>query len=373
MLNKGEVNKMFKSRRKQTQQHEQPIPYGAVGIADYRTGIPGRLWWKPEGSLHMIIAGQTGAGKSNIMNLLIDGATRYNGQHRNIEIVGIDAKRGKELLPWDDIGRLSRLAITPEEALIVLREEVEYMYERDRITSSRFSMIDGMRVRNKDWSAEDGPFRYIIIDELAAVIALKNDISKECLELLSILLAQSRSAGITVVMATQYPHSEIVPTTLRNNIPIRVCGKLESAKSIEVVMGGLAEQCSFDLLEACGPGWAYVSGFPSIGGGARFVQFPYFDKMDIPKLGQKYRNPFADKAANDLEKLEKIRLSKEEEQAALDEKEAEEKAMTTVMNAARKKKAEAEYKARLEAEAAAAEAAEQLEEDSEGDSEIKAA
>jgi hypothetical protein len=102
---------------------------------------------------HAIFGGTTGAGKSGGLNVLMGNLTAC----RDVVIWAIDLKKGMELQPWASC--IGRLATTPEEATLLLRDAVAIMQTRAAWLASH-----GRRT----WEpAPEWPALVIIIDEYA--------------------------------------------------------------------------------------------------------------------------------------------------------------------------------------------------------------
>ena len=115
---------------------------------------------------HMSVGGETGSGKSGLINSLLGAVAELP----NVAICGVDLKL-VELWPWRD--RLTVLATTPDEAdrlLVDLRNLI-----RDR---ARFLQANGHR----KWEDRFGPWLLAAFDELAELQALDADTLADAVE-----------------------------------------------------------------------------------------------------------------------------------------------------------------------------------------------
>ena len=113
---------------------------------------------------HILIGGETGGGKSGVVNAILWVLAAMPG----VAICGIDLKL-VELWPWRD--RLTSLATTPEEAdrlLVQLRNLI-----RQRMLIMRSLGV-------KRWPIDIGPWVVVLVDELAELHALDADHPRRC-------------------------------------------------------------------------------------------------------------------------------------------------------------------------------------------------
>ena len=82
----------------------------------------------------------------------------------------------------------------------------------------------------------------VIVDELAELMDKTgvDDEKKEKLTKiegsLSTLARLSRATGINLILGVQRPDAKVVPGQIKNNVPVRICGKFADAKASEIVL-----------------------------------------------------------------------------------------------------------------------------------------
>lgn len=162
---------------------------------------------------HFLIGGSTGSGKSFAATNLFLGLGRLD----NVVMYGIDAKGGIELAAWRP--RFSSIAETREQALTMLKSVFDEMMRRNR----RLKPQGKLKVDPNDPKT---PIIFVAIDEAAELLdGAKNKDEKEVQdELYSYLVSIAqlgRSAGIVLLVMTQSPYSNIIKSTLRNNLTVR--------------------------------------------------------------------------------------------------------------------------------------------------------
>jgi S-DNA-T family DNA segregation ATPase FtsK/SpoIIIE len=165
---------------------------------------------------HLLIAGQTGSGKSVMINTLLTSLL-YKNSPSDLKLILVDPKQ-VELKPYDDIPHLLTPVITePEKCISALKWAVVEM-ER------RYKGLADMHKRNiNEYNAvkkEAGmPYIIIVIDELAELMMM----AARDVESLVVRIAQkSRAVGIHLVLATQRPSVDVITGLIKANIPARV-------------------------------------------------------------------------------------------------------------------------------------------------------
>ena len=185
----------------------------AVGRDIAGTAVVGELEKMP----HLMIAGQTGSGKSVMINALLMSLF-YRNTPADMKLILVDPKQ-VELTPYNDIPYLLTPVITaPEKCISALKWAVGEMERRySLLAESGQRNIEGYNKLNK----EDGnmPYIIIVIDELADLMML----AARDVEALIVRLAQkARAVGIHLVLATQRPSVDVITGLIKANIPARI-------------------------------------------------------------------------------------------------------------------------------------------------------
>lgn len=175
---------------------------------------------------HLLIAGQTGSGKSVMINSLITSLL-YKNSPADVKFIMVDPKQ-VELSLYKDIPHLLTPVIhEPEKCISALKWAVSEM-ERRLKTFSEHSKRDiaGYNSLNDE---ESMPYIVIVIDELADLMMM----AARDVEALIVRIAQkARAAGIHLVLATQSPRADVITGLIKANVPARiaftVAGQIES-------------------------------------------------------------------------------------------------------------------------------------------------
>ncbi len=215
---------------KQWKSTHEALPF-AVGKDISGEAVVGELNKMP----HLLVAGQTGSGKSVMINTLLTSLL-YRNSPSELKLILVDPKQ-VEMAPYEDIPHLLTPIITePEKTVSALKWAVNEM-ER------RYKQMAELKIKNiKDYNAkiksgghkiavadedgnvqqhEDGamPYIVIVIDEMADLMM----VAKRDVEALIVRIAQkARAVGIHLVLATQRPSVDVITGLIKANVPARI-------------------------------------------------------------------------------------------------------------------------------------------------------
>jgi len=165
---------------------------------------------------HLLVAGQTGSGKSVMINDILTSLL-YRNSPADLKLILVDPKQ-VELKPYDDIPHLLTPVLTdPEKCISALKWAVAEM-ER------RYKALAEERKRNiaeyNNLKKEEGmPYIVIVIDELADLMMM----AARDVEALIVRIAQkARAVGIHLVLATQRPSVDVITGLIKANVPARI-------------------------------------------------------------------------------------------------------------------------------------------------------
>src|SRR3989344_2628541 len=165
---------------------------------------------------HLLIAGQTGSGKSIMINTVLTSLL-YRNSPSDLKLILVDPKQ-VELKPYDDIPHLLAPVITePEKCISALKWTVAEM-ER------RYKALSEVHRRNinkyNELKKEEGmPYTIILNHELADLMMM----AARDVEALIVRIAQkARAVGIHLVLATQRPSVDVITGLIKANIPARI-------------------------------------------------------------------------------------------------------------------------------------------------------
>lgn len=178
---------------------------------------------------HLMVAGTTGAGKSELLTSLVLSLAASNSPER-LHLILVDFKGGAAFGPLTAlphcVGLLTDLdRAGAERALGSLRAQLT---RREEVLAAA-----GCRDIGSLDAADPGrlPRLLVVVDEFRAFA----DDHPDLLENFQRLAAQGRSLGVHLVVATQRP-AGAVPSDLRANLSARLCLRVaEAADSSEVI------------------------------------------------------------------------------------------------------------------------------------------
>ena len=215
---------------KQWKHAHEPLSF-AIGKDISGEAVVGELNKMP----HMLIAGQTGSGKSVMINTLLTSLL-YRNSPSDMKLILVDPKQ-VEMAPYEDIPHLLTPVITePEKTISALKwavNEMERRYKllaaekiRDIKSYNKKIKTAGTKIPVADENGnvqqhEDGamPYIVIVIDELADLMM----VAARDVEALVVRLAQkARAVGIHLVLATQRPSVDVITGLIKANVPARI-------------------------------------------------------------------------------------------------------------------------------------------------------
>ncbi|MGE5309537.1 MAG: DNA translocase FtsK 4TM domain-containing protein [Sphaerimonospora mesophila] len=165
---------------------------------------------------HVVIAGQTGSGKSVMLNSLLCSLL-YRNSPADMKLILVDPKQ-VEMRPYDDIPHLLTPVITePEKTISALKWAVGEMERRYTLLSEE--RVRDIKSYNQKQTGEAMPYIVIVIDEMADLMMM----AKRDVEALIVRIAQkARAVGIHLVLATQRPSVNVITGLIKANVPARI-------------------------------------------------------------------------------------------------------------------------------------------------------
>jgi len=172
---------------------------------------------------HLLVAGQTGAGKSVSVNSMIMSIL-FKASPREVKMLMIDPKL-IELSMYEDIPHLISPVITnPKQAAEALRKMVFEMERRYRLLAEKGARnIEGYN--RAAGGEEQMPYIVIFIDELADLMFAS---SREVEDSITRLAQMARAAGIHLIIGTQRPSVDVITGIIKANLPSRISFKVTS-------------------------------------------------------------------------------------------------------------------------------------------------
>ena len=179
---------------------------------------------------HVLIAGQTGSGKSVCINAFL-GSLLFRATPSEVKFILVDPKR-VELTHYNGIPHLlTPVIVEPEKVLSALRWILSEMDRRYKLFSQAGARnIDGY---NEMSGFQALPYIVLVIDELADVMLFS---PVEVEDAITRIAQMSRATGIHMVLATQRPSVDVITGLIKANIPCRIAFAVASLVDSRVIL-----------------------------------------------------------------------------------------------------------------------------------------
>ncbi|MSU76248.1 DNA translocase FtsK [Patescibacteria group bacterium] len=179
---------------------------------------------------HLLIAGQTGSGKSVAINGILMSLL-YTHSPKHLRLLLIDPKR-VELANYNGIPHLlAPVIVDPPKVINALKWVVSEMERRYKLFQD-----DGARniiEYNRSHKKDELPYLVIVVDELADLM----QVAGKAVEGTITRIAQlARATGIHLIIATQRPSVNVITGVIKANFPSRVAFNVSSAVDSRTIL-----------------------------------------------------------------------------------------------------------------------------------------
>lgn len=194
-----------------------------------------------------LIAGMAGSGKTaGVSSFLLPMALS-----KDCELTIIDGKGGTD---WSAYAPAAKRHIT-------VAEREDYTQTLDILRTLRDEMVTRLAEQKElyggisnYWNAEltqrrahNQPFKLVVIDEAQELFhpafsdKEMKQVAQETTELITTLVKRGRSAGVCLMLITQKPTSDAIPTAVRDNCQVKVAFKLDTAEAEKSALGTIPD------------------------------------------------------------------------------------------------------------------------------------
>jgi len=192
--------------------------------------VSGKTWVADLGKMpHLLVAGQTGSGKSVALHSVIVSLLYQNGPD-TLKLIMVDPKR-VEMPAYNDIPHLLTPVITDVKKTVnALKWTIAEM-------DKRYVLLEKFGKRNIDdfnkVAQEKMPYIIFAVDEMAD---LMSSMGHEVEGLIIRLAQMSRAVGIHLILATQRPSVEIITGLIKANVPARIAFAVASITDSRTIL-----------------------------------------------------------------------------------------------------------------------------------------
>lgn len=187
----------------------------------------GLLWRDLTKMPHLLIAGESGGGKSNFIHQAIVTLAKYDCRIFIIDLKRVDFSAYEKVAwyTWD-----------LPEALQILR-----CLEREMLIRQELFHKAGV-VKIQDYP-HYLPYCVLIIDELSQLTPklakdkTEKTMCEEAYAHLTDILSLARALGIHVILGTQGAYAEVIPGLMKVNIPARLAFRCATPEGSEIILG----------------------------------------------------------------------------------------------------------------------------------------
>jgi len=180
---------------------------------------------------HVLIAGQTGSGKSVLLNSWIS-TILFRASPNEVKLILIDPKR-VELTRYNGIPHLlTPVIVEPDKVISSLKWAMIEMDNRYKLFSKKGSR--NLELYNKAVPKEEKmPYILIVIDELADIMLFA---PTEVEDTICRIAQMARATGIHLILTTQRPSVDVLTGLIKANIPSRISCAVSSMIDSRVIL-----------------------------------------------------------------------------------------------------------------------------------------
>ena len=181
---------------------------------------------------HVLIAGQTGSGKSVCINTFLTSLL-FRATPSEVKLILVDPKR-VELTAYNGIPHLlTPVIVDPKMVISALNWVLKEMDKRYKLFAQAGTRnIDGY---NEVSGFQALPYIVVIVDELADIMLFS---PVEVEDAITRIAQMSRATGIHMVLSTQRPSVDVITGLIKANIPCRIAFAVASQIDSRVILDG---------------------------------------------------------------------------------------------------------------------------------------
>lgn len=215
-------------------------------VAEYVQRLPmgaevetGDEWVLNLAERNFVIGGIPGSGKSSFANALLAHLAR----HPDVRIGFIDLKFGAEAAPWEPRAD-AVISNTPDDPEAGTMDALAFISEAVADLGARYKRMIEAGVQNawtEGFLGPDEPVKVLVIDECSELFKAdtpeRAKLANRVIAQLKSFVQQGRAAGYVLLMSTQYPKDENLPTSIRENASDKIAFHVGSEKGMHAILG----------------------------------------------------------------------------------------------------------------------------------------
>ena len=183
--------------------------------------------YKSLGTMYsMLVGGTIGAGKSNVLNVILCTLIRRNHPDR-LKLLLVDLKGGLEFSFYEGVPHLLPIPGSAEGGICYHRDQVTGVLKwllaegERRIGIMKSAGFKDIGRYNQFHRKQHLPHLVFVVDEWAD-IKLEPKSGRESEEILTNIAQRFRAVGIHVILCTQVPKSEVLSTRIKGVLPAKL-------------------------------------------------------------------------------------------------------------------------------------------------------
>lgn len=184
---------------------------------------------------HVIIAGITGSGKSNFTRWLLLQLLEKNTP-KQLQLVIMDLK-GSEFFMYESLPHLMKPIISSTRCPDYKEKAIEYLsFLEEEVTRRQGILYDSGCRDYQGYVSKNKTLQYsylVVIIEEISIISTEKAVQERLRKLASL----SRSAGVSIILTTQYPYARVISTDITGNCAAKFCFKVETTSQSITVIG----------------------------------------------------------------------------------------------------------------------------------------
>lgn len=198
--------------------------------------VGGQVSFDLNSTPHVLVAGETGSGKSVILHVCL-----WEMILKKAKVYMLDFKGGVEFgLDYEQYGQV----ITDREDAAKTLEELvlENMRRLELFRTNRAKNISEYNQKTGSNLCRIGVFCDEIAEMLDTTGVPKEEkvLYEKIKGSMSTLARLSRSTGINLIVGVQRPDANVLTGQIKNNIPVRICGRFADKAASEIVLNSTA-------------------------------------------------------------------------------------------------------------------------------------